>query len=134
MRGWTGDTTCQFCTEFEDTDHIFFHCYFARDIWFHMGQCQHLFHNWHSLHDVLNYAFTLPKTPRIAFLLVVCAIIWSIWRQRNDLCFNDSVVHSGKTIILNIISLVIYWTGKLSDEVKQEAQSWLPPDLDDVPL
>lgn len=66
--------------------------------------------------------------------MVVSAIIWCICRQKNDLCFNDSITHSGWRVIIGIISLVVFWRCKMSEEIQQATQAWLPKDLGDVPL
>lgn len=117
-RGWAGDITCQICTHPEDADHLFFHCYFAKHVWFHLGKCQDIMSQWSSFSDVVQFAYSLPKPARIAFLIVVSAAIWCIWRHRNDLYFNDSHIQSGRQVILTIISLVDYWTGTLSEDIK----------------
>ena len=43
-------------------------------------------------------------------------------------------VHSCRTVILNIVSLVIYWTGTMKEELQEAVNAWLPQDLDVVPL
>ena len=133
-RGWDGDVTCQFCASAEDVNHLFFHCYFANHIWFHMGLCQDISQSWQSLDDVVSFALTLSKIRKTAFLIVVSAVLWCIWRQRNDLCFNNSIHHSGRLVILQIVSIVSYWTGQFSEEMRHAVQEWMPPDLDAVPL
>lgn len=123
IRGWTGNTSCQFCHSQEDVNHLFLDCYFARHIWFHLGKCQQLIQHWHYLDDLVMYALSLNKTSRTAFLMVVSATILCIWKQINDLCFNNYVTHSGRSVLLNTISLVTYWIGPMFDEVKQEHKS-----------
>lgn len=133
-RGWEGDPTCQFCSEPEDTDHLLFQCFFTRHVWFHIGLCQQYMGQWSSISDVVQFACILPKITRTAFLIVVNAITWSIWKHRNDLCFNNSITHSGRHAILTIISLVVYWIGKLTEDVQVEANAWLLANVDVVPL
>lgn len=74
----------------------FFQCYFARHVWFHMGQWQQYMAQWNSITDVIHFALALPKITRTAFLIVVSTTIWCIWRHQNDLCFNDSITHSDR--------------------------------------
>lgn len=133
-KGWSGDVSCQFCNCPEDVNHLFFHCFFAKHVWFHMGQCQQHFLSWHSMEDVIQFALTLPKHKRQAFLIVISAVTWGIWKHRNDLCFNNSLVHSCRNVILTIISLIVYWTGKAPMQVKVETNNWMPQDIDEIPV
>lgn len=133
-RGWQGDLRCQFCPLEESSDHLFFQCFFARAIWFYMGDCQHFRHHWTTLQDVIVFSHTLPKISRNAFLIVVCAVIWSVWKQRNDLCFSNSIVHSCRKTIMHIISLVVSWTGTLGEDMQAAVNAWLPQDMDVVPI
>ena len=65
---------------------------------------------------------------------VVCAVVWSIWKHRNDLCFNSTVIYTSRNLILQIVSLVSYWTGTVKQEVREATQQWLPQDIDVIPL
>lgn len=132
-KGWQGDVSCQFCSAQEDNDHLFFQCHFARTIWFYMGRCQHFRHHWHTMEDLIQFALTLDKPNRYAFLIVASAVIWCIWKQRNDLCFHHSIVYSCRKVILTIVSIAIYWTGQLKAELQDRVNEWLPQDLDEVP-
>lgn len=110
-------TQRQFCSEPEDANHLFFQCFFARHLYFYIGLCQHYMGRWRSISNVVQFAYTLPKITRTAFLIVASAIIWSIWKHKNDLCFNNFVTHLGRQVILTIIYLVVSWTGKLTKNV-----------------
>lgn len=133
-KGWRGDPSCHFCREHESNKYLSFGCFFAKQVWFWMGKCQKFFINWHSINDALDFALTLFKTKRTAFLLVVSVVIWRIWRQRNDICFNNAIIYSCKNTILIILSCIHYWLGLVSEEVKNEVKNWLLTNLDDIPL
>jgi len=91
QRGIQLDPSCPVChTELEDTDHIFFHCPLAKQTW----ELATL-HNWlpsnpfHSstlpARDQL-HALALQKSP---LLTRVALLLWSIWKARNNLTFNN---------------------------------------------
>lgn len=99
-----------------------------------MGKCQDFRHRWTSMDDVIQFALNMDKKSRTAFLIVIGTVIWCIWKQHNDLCFQNSIVHSCRNVILSIISIIIYWTGQLNEEMQTKVNEWLPKDMDDVPL
>ena len=67
-------------------------------------------------------------------LLVCSALCWTIWKYRNELCFNTGNAKTPKQIILLKISLVSYWTGTVKEPVKICTSLWLPSVLDEIPL
>lgn len=99
-----------------------------------MGKCQEIRHQWHSMEDVIQFTLMVDKQLRTAFLIVVSAVVWCIWKQRNELCFCNSIVHSDRNVILTIVSIVIYWTGQLKVEMQGAVNEWLSKDMNDVPL
>lgn len=133
-KGWQGDSSCQFCPMNEDSNHLFFQCYFARAIWFSMGHCQEFSHTWSCIDDVLQFAYSLPKIARSAFLIVVSAVIWCIWKRRNDICFNNSLTHPCRSTVMTIVSLIISWTGTQNENIQTAANEWMPQDMDEVPI
>lgn len=133
-KGWTGSTTCNFFSDEESTTHLFLKCRFAKFVWFWMGQCKDQFHQWDSITDLMTYAFSLDQLNQTAFLIVAGAVIWSIWKHRNDVCFNRKQIHTTKTMILLILSLLHYGSGKLKEEVNTAIGAWIPADLSVLPL
>lgn len=77
-KGWSGDLHCQFYQQIEDSNHLFFKCHYAQKIWGWVGGCQSLCNQWNSIADVIQFAVTLPKTQKTAFLIMVCAVVWII--------------------------------------------------------
>lgn len=65
---------------------------------------------------------------------MVCAVIWSLWKHRNDLCFNNTRVYTAKNLILQTLSLVSYWTGNAKEEIKATVQDWISQNIDAIPL
>ena len=58
----------------------------------------------------------------------------SVLIMQSYLIKNNAIVHSPRNVILNIVSLVLYWTGNLSSEVQATVQNWLPTDMEVIPL
>lgn len=51
-----------------------------------MGQCQDWFTGWHSMSDIVTFALTLKAENSSAFLIVVSALCWSMWKHWNAIC------------------------------------------------
>ena len=136
-RGWQGCNLCQFCTgadREETAEHLFLKCPFVFKIWFWMGGIQDILYAWQSLDDILLYAMSLPSDEQQAFLVVVSAICWSIWKNRNAVCFDDKSSLSVRQIIMLICSLLNYWSGNIKRQVMQHIHLWTPVDMDMIPL
>lgn len=133
-RGWQGVDKCQFCGQSETIHHLFLTCSYARYIWFYLGACQHINHQWLTLSDITHFANQLPSAHKNALLIVYSALCWTLWKHRNELCFNHGKKKSPRQIIMLIISLVHYWTGLVKQDIKISIALWLPSDLDVIPL
>ena len=99
-----------------------------------MGRCCFHYRDWRSIDGVVQFALTLNKLTRTAFLIVICAVVWSIWKHRNDLCFNNYRIYTAHNVILQIVSLVSYWTGTAAEVLQVAVQEWMPLDVDVIPL
>ena len=137
-RGWSGYSKCPFCNHDKTVNHLFITCSFARQIWFWMGNSVHFFTSWHHMEDILEFAVHLSKSEQSAFLMVLSALCWTIWKHRNEICFQHVQPKTGRTLIFLIISLIKYWLGsKRVDQATQMAtQGWLPTDamLELIPI
>lgn len=86
-RGWPGNPQCSFCSLPESVEHIFLHCQFVKFLWFWMGDCQLLYPHWSNMNDLLCFANCLPKNEKEAFLIVISALFWALWKIRNDIYY-----------------------------------------------
>ena len=59
---------------------------------------------------------------------------WTLWKHRNEICFQSYNIKSIRSLIILIISLVDYWTGHTKQRVQDAVGDWLPTDLDVIPL
>jgi hypothetical protein len=93
-RHWQGDEGCCFCDQKETVQHLFITCPFIRMIWrivymsFNIPppfNITNLFGNW------LN---GVPKKDKAYIRVGVCAVLWAIWKVRNDWIFNKKKLPS----------------------------------------
>ena len=133
-KGWQGNTQCHFCSGVEDVNHLFLLYPFVQKIWFWMGHSSYFYKDWTSIQDIINFASRLSKAHQTAFLVMFSAFCWTVWKIRNDRCFNAVTHHTFRTVILLIISLLHYWTGILKKHTRELIPYWLPYDVDAIPL
>jgi hypothetical protein len=133
-RGWQGDLACQFCHKNETITHLFLKCSVAKQIWFWMGRCQDYFYHWKTCLNIFDFAGSLDKDNRIALLVVFSVLVWTLWKHRNALIFQDTPLKPIRSLILLIISLVEYWAGHMDKRIKTAAANWLPTDIHAIPL
>lgn len=83
-------------------------------------------HLWHTWDDIIDFACSLHSFDRIGFLIVLSAVTWSIWKHRNELCYNNMQIKSARSLILMIKSLCLYWICVMKKKVKDVVGEWLP--------
>ena len=94
-----------------------------------MGLSQYYFQNWSSVADIIDFSFTLDKHSQIAFLVVFSAFCWTIWKIRNDACFQHINNKTFRTIVLMIVALVNYWAGMLKRQAREIVLRWMPTNI-----
>ena len=75
----------------------------------------------YSIENVVQSVLTLPKLKRQ--LAVVSVVIWEIWKQRNDLCFNSAIVQPCRSVILTMIENYCLLDRQTSDESPTDLQT-----------
>jgi hypothetical protein len=88
-RGWTGNSQCHLCSSEENMSHLLFECTFVRFVW-QMLVCAFGFvRPPESAADMLGvWIGSFPAPLRKNILCGCTAVCWTIWKTRNDACFN----------------------------------------------
>jgi hypothetical protein len=100
------DGSCLFCAEKETIQHVFFECVVAK-------QC------WRILSNILEYQvggnmidtgkYWLSNKKFCILNMVTSATIWSIWKLKNDLCFQRLGWRSMEMLFFRITGLLRNW-------------------------
>jgi zinc-binding in reverse transcriptase len=106
-RGWIGSTQCAFCSDEESTDHLFVTCHFINSIWQWIARHNNFTFTGTGLADLWYLDSNIPLKDVIE--TVRGAVLWVIWFERNEICFNNTKCRNIKSIGLQIISLVSFW-------------------------
>lgn len=106
-RGWKKkDKLCQFCSNTESLQHLFFECPLAHFLWNVIGCAlnlkpilnkEQLFGSWLS---------NFNKHMKYLVMVGVAAVIWALWRTRNRACFEHVLPYDP----IETVFLACNWT------------------------
>jgi hypothetical protein len=68
----------------------------------------------------LDPGLTVNKTEKNLVLFGCGAVIWAIWRSRNDCCFNDNLIDDPT----NGIFLCCFWINTWTIRQKEKEKNW----------
>ncbi|KAJ0599919.1 putative reverse transcriptase zinc-binding domain-containing protein [Helianthus annuus] len=109
---------CCFCGEWrESSEHIFISCSLARYFWQIILQwCKFSHHFLFDLKDLLDLQQYMngSKKRKKAFYAIILTGVWSLWRMRNEVIFNNKSVSLPKTVKETVNVLLV---GKIPFEI-----------------
>lgn len=99
---------------------MFFLCPVARYVW-HVIKCTFSLQEIPSVfYDIPVWISKLPVSSRGLVACGVAAVVWSIWKTRNNACFNGIIMPSDPTgIVCPILHYIDYWSGLQRQKVKK---------------
>ena len=89
-RNWIGCKKCVFCDSEESIDHLFFTCRFAHFLWTIVQYAFNIIPPANSTYMFGNWLNGEEKSLKAQIRVGTCALLWSIWRCRNDVVFNNA--------------------------------------------
>jgi hypothetical protein len=105
-RSWKGPLNYVFCGLSESIDHLLFQCSVARFMWRIIQTALDLTSVPYNVENIFGpWINSFSKNERNLVLFGCGAVIWAIWRSRNDCCFSDKLI-SDPT---NVIFLCCFW-------------------------
>lgn len=101
------DQNCLFCLEKESIHHVFFDCVVDKQCWCIMSDILGCSVG-ENMTNVGKYWLSNKKYCLVN--MVSSAVIWSIWKLRNDLCFQRYGWRSMEMLLFRISGLLVNWT------------------------
>ena len=97
---------CSFCLEKESVNHLLFECIVAKNIWAVISDFFAV-----TIGDSFESVarFWVSNTKNAALNSICAAVMWSIWKFRNDLTFNGVVWLNTKQVLRRILLVVQSW-------------------------
>ena len=129
------DLTCLFCEEQETVHHLFFDCVVVKQLWSVLANIFHT-QSLDSLEDVGKYWLSNKRNG--IFNICTSAVFWSIWKLRNDICFQRTMWQSMTILFHKTAAMILNWELLCPSEkeelrtmamrIKKEAAQvlWLP--------
>src|ERR1043165_8282346 len=87
-RNWDGCKKCVFCDSKESIDHLFFTCPFAHLLWTVVHYAFNITPPVNSTNMFGSWLNSVDKNFKAQIRVGTCALLWSIWKCRNDIIFN----------------------------------------------
>ena len=101
------DATCLFCVENESCHHLFFDCAVARRCWTVVSDILGI----QVGGDIVSIGqLWLSDKKNSVINMITSAVLWSIWKLRNELCFQRSGWKSMEVLFYKILGLLQNWT------------------------
>lgn len=109
--------TCPMCLADEElVDHLLLRCRVAQEIWSHvlrLFHCGWVFPNsFLEVFQARDLRCTLVRG-RLMWSLSFLAVIWAIWKERNDRCFEGSKCCSAEEMVNKLKHFVASWVSIL---------------------
>jgi hypothetical protein len=121
-RGWIGNDQCQFCGGKETIQHLLFSCGLAKLVW-QVVCAFHLVRPPKNVEDLFGaWIKSFLKTQRNLVLCGAAALCWTLWKTRNDACFNNKKPNDPANVIYRLCNLLSGWAFLQTDQDRRNIE------------
>ena len=109
-RGWTGNEQCHFCSQQETVEHLLFRCCLSKMVWQVVMLALELVRPPDGMEDLVGaWADSFPPIHRKLALSGGAAVCWTIWKTRNDACFNKKNPDDPAALVYRLCNILNLW-------------------------
>jgi hypothetical protein len=113
------DECCLFCCEKETSQHLFFNCVVAVNTWENISHA--VGRNIGGDFESIGTCWLSNKRFLVINMLCAAALwFFSLWKLRNNLCFNNVSWQCLEALLMKIVMMVQNWTILCPDNMKQD--------------
>jgi hypothetical protein len=100
------DPTCLFCNEKESINHLFFDYCVSSNVWKIVSGflCLELGYDFESIGQ-----FWIANKRHKLTNIISSAVLWFVWKLRNETCFQGAVWLGMRSILLKIVRMLRRW-------------------------
>lgn len=109
------------------------HYFFIRSIWTWIATHNNFNFECADIADLWSLDTLIPLKDKSMVELVRGTILWTIWLERNKLCFQNSSIPSIQSVGAKIISLATLWCKSLGTNQLLKLPLLMPLDVVDLP-
>jgi hypothetical protein len=117
-RQWPGEPTCYFCEQDETVNHLLFECSVAKSVWAIVATSVGASNIPRSFSQCWTWCECWIPNGKQYYMTGVAAICWSIWKMRNQVCFEGKKFLNPIGIICHAGALMKFWAGLLKSDDK----------------
>jgi hypothetical protein len=121
-RKWRGSPACTFCQDTESVNHLMFECPVMKYVWSIMAYILGATVRPSSFSQYWIWIYRHLPGGKHVFFVGLAAVCWSIWKIRNNICFEGKRVKTPTEIICLICSMLTYWAGLQKDAVSEQLE------------
>ena len=131
-RGWQGDINCLFCGQPETVDHLFVTCSFIFAIWDWIASYNSFTYNCTNIDDLWILDAYIPLKDKKLLELIRGAVLWTVWIERNNMCFQNKNPRIVQGIASSIVALASFWCQSKQNDSYFKLSLILPFDTTDL--
>jgi hypothetical protein len=115
------DKTCLFCNEVESVVHLFFECCVAKSVWKVISEITGL----PTIKDFESLGSMWVRGKKIkAFNVCSTAVIWTIWKTRNNMCFQGQCWIKVELLLHSRARMLRNWKLVNKPEEGKQLEAW----------
>jgi hypothetical protein len=115
------DKTCLFCNELESVSHLFFECCVAQCVW---GEISELSDKVLGADFESVARFWVADNKHKALNVCAAAVLWAIWKLRNECCFQGTRWEGVQVLLRKIGRMIRDWRLLNKPEVAARLEEW----------
>jgi hypothetical protein len=123
-----------FCSDFETANHLFVVCPFVKSVWHWIAFHNHFHFEGVTLEDIWVIDALIPYKNSQLIEMIRGAVLWTIWLERNKLCFQNDPPKIIKSVGMQILRLVFFWCQHACSSHYNDLLSVMPQEVQNLPL
>jgi len=105
-----GSEFCKYCGKLETLDHLFFNCRISQLLWVWVRISMRWVVRPISLqHFEEMLGDGEGRITDINEFFILAAVVWALWKSRNDWVFNNNLIKSPKALAYKVVGLLSQW-------------------------